>query len=149
MPRRCETCGEWIWQSDPSPHVCPPKFSWFDLENDPDMEEPRPVYASDAERAAEKAVDVILWEGDAPGPDTDIPIAVRDEDGIVTHWVGHYTLEPSIQVKPRKDEETESGAGSPADAPDDTRVIGRLTDAAAAIVESVDRGRREGRDDGE
>ena len=48
---RCPTCQALLWHRDTN-HVCPPAWECYDTDQDPEGDDPRTVYAADAEDAA-------------------------------------------------------------------------------------------------
>lgn len=101
---RCKRCSEWVWSS--RSHACPPKWKCFDVDNDPDMVEPREIFAVDAEQAAERAFEEFCWEDPSSAPDQEQsqPVIVRDANGKETKWNVHYLMEPTYHAREADDE---------------------------------------------
>lgn len=92
--RRCETCHEWIWSFSKRPHVCPPAFEIWCVDDDETEEDARTYYAHDANAAVEKWADMQDCHGDyyivqgatptlgvRPAQPFDAPITYHTVDG--------------------------------------------------------------------
>ncbi len=71
----CETCGAYLWSWERGRHKCHPVWLVYDINNDPDLEEPERVHAIDAESAVSDGAERIDSEGDclfAEHPDVSV-----------------------------------------------------------------------------
>ena len=105
MKDGCRTCGQWMMF--PDTHRCPPLFHVIDPHGYGDAdpwEYAAPIYARDAEAAAEKWADQHDCEGDYTiirgSPAT---VHVRDAEGAVTRWIVSGESVPEYTASPADD----------------------------------------------
>ena len=89
---KCSTCGRWGWQRE---HRCPPTWKGWVKDYGDEEEDPDTVYATDAEDAAEKLVELLVSRSDGDLDQTqtfEITVLVPDKDPLKFFVTGEYQI---------------------------------------------------------